>query len=646
MLKKVIFKNFKHNLKNYILFFLSNTVAITLIFVFLSLKYNLGESIKDEAINYILNMDFMMAVIILSVVSALLTVYAVRYYIRLRVRDYSMLLLLGLRKKMFQLIVSAEYGLGWIFSVVVGLLCGNVMYYIFQEILYRIDANMIQKSVVGPKAYFYTIFMSLIIMIVVVMIMMTIMEGKDLDSFAAGKEVREKKVTSRKGVFIPLIGLVLLFVGNKSFIKGEKGEIEAQVLWMVSAAFILYVGISLLLEALKKKKQFYIRNLLRFNQLYHHFTSNFLVIFMLFLIHFFSIGYVNTGIAGCFPVFVDRELYPYDYVLSAKGEDKEFLKNLADEYQGTVKTVPMFKVVTRNGLDQFGISQSTYEMLTGEKLELSDDEILAYREDNEPGKKVEDKGIWELYEYIHMGKFRGEYLKPEIYQDFGYEKLKVKEIISGNLIGCLSDGYRDSWIIMSDAKFENCMEKLQNVEDEATALVLFKIPEKNHMKVGKELQQYVGKNGIEELGNMQKTLYDVRSIVDGMDKRNLFQLSSKLLLVTALFFSSVFILKMKAMSDENSMKKRYTFLNSIGMTQKKRKKNAHFEIECTALIPLGIAVVYGINYIYNRWAAIRLSGETVGEEYKMVCIGLTIIYLIVQFIGIKIVAVTTAKKVL
>lgn len=131
MLKKVIFKNFKHNLKNYILFFLSNTVAITLIFVFLSLKYNLGESIKDEAINYILNMDFMMAVIILSVVSALLTVYAVRYYIRLRVRDYSMLLLLGLRKKMFQLIVSAEYGLGWIFSVVVGLLCGNVMYYIF-----------------------------------------------------------------------------------------------------------------------------------------------------------------------------------------------------------------------------------------------------------------------------------------------------------------------------------------------------------------------------------------------------------------------------------------------------------------------------------------------------------------------------------
>ena len=41
----------------------------------------------DEAANYILNVDFLMAVIMLSIVSALLTVYAVRYYVRLRIKD-------------------------------------------------------------------------------------------------------------------------------------------------------------------------------------------------------------------------------------------------------------------------------------------------------------------------------------------------------------------------------------------------------------------------------------------------------------------------------------------------------------------------------------------------------------------------------
>ena len=112
MLRKIILKNFRYNLKNYLLFFLSNTLAVSLFFVFSGLKNNLGKNVTDEAANYILNVDFLMAVIMLSIVSALLTVYAVRYYVRLRIKDYSMLTLLGLRKKKLQQIVVAEYGLG------------------------------------------------------------------------------------------------------------------------------------------------------------------------------------------------------------------------------------------------------------------------------------------------------------------------------------------------------------------------------------------------------------------------------------------------------------------------------------------------------------------------------------------------------
>ena len=47
----------------------------------------------------------------------------------------------------------------------------------------------------------------------------------------------------------------------------------------------------------------------------------------------------------------------------------------------------MFKVVTRSGLDHFGISQSTYQNLTGNRCELGEDEILAYREDNTKKEK-------------------------------------------------------------------------------------------------------------------------------------------------------------------------------------------------------------------------------------------------------------------
>lgn len=133
MLRKIILKNFRYNLKNYLLFFLSNTLAVSLFFVFSGLKNNLGKNVTDEAANYILNVDFLMAVIMLSIVSALLTVYAVRYYVRLRIKDYSMLTLLGLRKKKLQQIVVAEYGLGWLLSVLVGLLFGNLIYLAFKR---------------------------------------------------------------------------------------------------------------------------------------------------------------------------------------------------------------------------------------------------------------------------------------------------------------------------------------------------------------------------------------------------------------------------------------------------------------------------------------------------------------------------------
>lgn len=38
MLKRIVLKNFKFNLKNYLLFFLSNTLAVSLFFVFSGLK--------------------------------------------------------------------------------------------------------------------------------------------------------------------------------------------------------------------------------------------------------------------------------------------------------------------------------------------------------------------------------------------------------------------------------------------------------------------------------------------------------------------------------------------------------------------------------------------------------------------------------
>ncbi len=46
----------------------------------------------------------------------------------------------------------------------------------------------------------------------------------------------------------------------------------------------------------------------------------------------------------------------------------------------------------------------------------------------------------EVYEYLRMGRFRGEDLNIYTYEDDGYEKFDVIKAVSGNYLGCLSMG--------------------------------------------------------------------------------------------------------------------------------------------------------------------------------------------------------------
>ena len=92
MLTKIIYKNFRSNLKNYILFFLSNIVAIMELFVFYGIRSIIKSSITDKVTAEALKTDFQIAVGIIAVITLMLMFYAMKCYIKLRIKDYSMFL--------------------------------------------------------------------------------------------------------------------------------------------------------------------------------------------------------------------------------------------------------------------------------------------------------------------------------------------------------------------------------------------------------------------------------------------------------------------------------------------------------------------------------------------------------------------------
>ena len=102
MLTKIIYKNFRSNLKNYILFFLSNIVAIMELFVFYGIRSIIKSSITDKVTAEALKTDFQIAVGIIAVITLMLMFYAMKCYIKLRIKDYSMFLVLGMKKCIFR----------------------------------------------------------------------------------------------------------------------------------------------------------------------------------------------------------------------------------------------------------------------------------------------------------------------------------------------------------------------------------------------------------------------------------------------------------------------------------------------------------------------------------------------------------------
>lgn len=100
MLHKIIYKNFKSNIRKYILFFVSNIIAVAELFIFWGLNDVVVRAVTEPSIMMGIKSDFMIAVGLITVVTILLMVFSMRYYIKLRAKDYGTFIMLGMKKKM------------------------------------------------------------------------------------------------------------------------------------------------------------------------------------------------------------------------------------------------------------------------------------------------------------------------------------------------------------------------------------------------------------------------------------------------------------------------------------------------------------------------------------------------------------------
>lgn len=602
MLTKIIYKNFRSNLKNYILFFLSNIVAIMELFVFYGIRSIIKSSITDKVTAEALKTDFQIAVGIIAVITLMLMFYAMKCYIKLRIKDYSMFLVLGMKKKAVSLLLLFEYCIGCVISLILGIGVGRILLYIIQRLLVKYYPRYIQMHALGYQIYKNVCLASILIMVLVFVILLIWLDRRSLGMLMAEDKQNEKRPASYMWIILAVIGNVLMIVGIILYCGSDTQYLYAHGGLLMGLILAVVFGLALFLNLLKKCKNFYYRHMLDLNQLYSRYLNHMIILVLLIVVHFFSLSYLVVQTAELLPLDQYRSQYPYDVIWITEKDNKGYAKKLASTYNGTVTEVPMIRVSTYYGANHIGISEKTYRKLSkSQALNLKENQI-AVRIENSDAKQedIKDSAYWEVYSTLYAGKYFGKQDSDTLIDVKENEDIhfNIQSICTQTIVGKYStDGWHENIIVFSDEYFNKQWNAISLKNDNVSELELFTFPTTRREPVCQKLKQYNQKSSYHKMGKLQNNLYITDQYLNGQKMRALFSMSSKIFLIIASILSGFFIMSLKTLTEFPALQKRFEFFKCMGMRENQLKWNTFFEIKILGRIAESVSLVTGILYV-------------------------------------------------
>lgn len=602
MLTKIIYKNFRSNLKNYILFFLSNIVAIMELFVFYGIRSIIKSSITDKVTAEALKRDFQIAVGIIAVITLMLMFYAMKCYIKLRIKDYSMFLVLGMKKKAVSLLLLFEYCIGCVISLILGIGVGRILLYIIQRLLVKYYPQYIRMYVLRYQIYKNVCLGSISIMILVFVVLLIWLDGRSLGMLMAEDKKNEKRPISYMWIILAVIGIVLMMAGIILYCGSDTQYLYAHGGLLMGLILAVVFGLALFLNLLKKCKNFYYRHMLDLNQLYSRYLNHMIILVLLIVVHFFSLSYLVVQTAELLPLDQYRSQYPYDVIWITEKDNKGYAKKLASTYNGTVTEVPMIRVSTYYGANHIGISEKTYRKLSkSQALNLKENQI-AVRIENSDAKQedIKDSAYWEVYSTLYAGKYFGKQDSDTLIDVKENEDIhfNIQSICTQTIVGKYStDGWHENIIVFSDEYFNKQWNAISLKNDNASELELFTFPTTRREPVCQKLKQYNQKSSYHKMGKLQNNLYITDQYLNGQKMRALFSMSSKIFLIIASILSGFFIMSLKTLTEFPALQKGYEFFKCMGMRENQLKWNTFFEIKILGRIAESVSLVTGILYV-------------------------------------------------
>ena len=638
---KLAVSNLIKNRKLYYPFALAVLLAVTITYLFysLTLNPNIGKIRGGETISMTLGLGM----VIVTIASAIIVFYANSFVMKNRSKELGIYGMLGLEKRHLISMVFKELLIFGSLTLTAGLGLGAL----FDKLIFALLLKLMNMKVELVATFQPSVFILVTLIFGAIFLGLVFINAFRIARMNALQLSREKASGEKKGRFLSLqtiLGLISMGAGYYLAVTVEN-PLTALIIFFVAVLLVIFgtyllfnAGITVFLQILKKNKRYYYQpnNMISVSNLIFRMKKN--------AVGLATIAILSTMVlvtmSAATSIFKASETFkkfmnPHDFGISGRNVDKEDLDKLLSQYASDKGLTVTKKEVFRHS--NFGIEsqdgtklrifkkgnnfvqpktifmvfdQKDYEIMTGQKLSLSGNEVGLFTKN----KVLEGQKELTLNDQTYT-------VKEEIKNDFVLEHVP-------NQFNILTSDY--NYLVVPNLQAFIDQYPDSSLFDQLYGGMNVTASEEEQLKLADDFSKF--------LNNFNRELNKEGSYVYGS---NLVDSSAQMsALFGGVFFIGIFlsiifmvgtvlVIYYKQISEGYEDRERFIILQKVGLDQKQIKQTINKQVLTVFFLPLLFAFLH-LAFAYHMLSLIlKVIGVLDATMMLTVTLSICAIFLIV-----------------
>ena len=682
MLFKLSLKNITKSIKDYAIYFFTLVLGVAIFYVFNAIDsqtvmLNVSSS-KYEAIELMTTILGGVSVFV-SFILGFLIIYASRFLIKRRNKEFGIYLTLGMSKRKISLILFFETLIIGVISLGVGLALGTVLSQLMSILvanMFEADLTKFQFTFSSSAALKALLYFSIMYLIVMIFNTIIVNKCKLIDLLHGNK--KSEKVKLKNPIICTIVFIIAVIAlsyayylvtdgfGTSPLMNTIEGILIPIALGCISTFLIFWSLSGLILKIVMHLKKYYYKGLNSFTvrQISSKINTTVFSMTIICLMLFFTICIFSSALSIKNSLSGNlKDLAPVDIQFSklqqlSDEEEESFSKDIIEDYNTTAKDTLQRLDVYKYLKDVVDINTYRVEEITlkdsfGDQIEQigKDYPLLAYNVREDLVKLSDYNRLAKLYNKKELTLKDNEYVIIANYKMMA----DIRNIALKNNTK-LTINSKDYY-----PKYQECQDGFIELSGSATNVGVIILPDnalegiypyKNVLAANYQADTKEEKEDIEEtVSTIMNNHFNKDTLLTYNTKIDIYASSVGLgamvtfvgLYLGIIFLiSSAAILALKELSESTDNKERFNMLRKIGTDEKMINKALFNQIAVFFLFPLLLAIIHSIfgiefaNYIL----------KTMGTESLLSSIILTAVFLVVIYGGYFLVTYYCSKNII